>query len=108
MRTARICCQLASGCSGRLAADQLPVADCHVSTVPSLLVSRPNCAFRFITLLTAAVRGCTVGSRLWVRSVWLEASTVYAVCPNRAGSPGVAAWPRLTSEPVTAPYVAVV
>ena len=69
IRTARICCHVACGCSGRFAADQLPVAGCQTSTVPSLFVSRPNCAFRLTTLLTAGVAGCTVGSRLCVCSV---------------------------------------
>ncbi len=41
------------------------------STVPSLSVSRPNCAFRLTTLLTAGVTGCTVGSRLCVCSVFV-------------------------------------
>ena len=56
-RTARICRSVAS-VRGRLAAVHVPlVASCHRSTMPSLSVSSPYCAFRLTTSLTSGATG---------------------------------------------------
>ena len=69
-----------------------PVASCHVSRTPSLLVSRPYCALRLTTSLMTGFTGPSVGSCSGAQHVCRRVDRV-CDAPHRRG------WPEIDQRP---------
>ena len=68
---------------------------CQRSTVPSLFVSTPNCAFRLTTWLTSGVAVHPLGSTPAFAACWWPRRSVARASARSAGWPGVAACPEI-------------